>query len=115
MSLLGISGGDIGFDEGGVLEALSKPFYTKTVVTTEYNKQGLPEEVTTDTYSISMMHIVSAMVLGGSAALLAFSTKVWSDPETQAAVKQAMDTTMWKDDGSKELWQSALRRIIFKI
>lgn len=70
-----LSGGDIGFDEGGVvqgfsqaLEALSKPFYTKTVKTFTYRK-GLIASETTKDYSISATTVLVGALLGVGVAV----------------------------------------------
>ncbi|GAG66440.1 unnamed protein product [marine sediment metagenome] len=50
-------GGQIGFDEGGVLQALSKPFMQRETITYEYNKQGLIIAQHTDKFDVSMAHV----------------------------------------------------------
>ena len=65
---MGVSGGSLGFDEGGVLEALSKPFFEKTVTSYTYRKGQVATE-TVQTYSISMAHIVAAGILAGIISL----------------------------------------------
>ena len=70
-----LSGGDIGFDEGGVvqgfsqaLEALSKPFYKKTVTTYTYRKGQVATETVKD-YSISATTVLVAALLGAGVAV----------------------------------------------
>lgn len=59
-----LEGGEIGFDEGGVLEALRDPVYTKTTTVTKYrhNTKGLvtSEKTTVKTLNITGAHVVAA-------------------------------------------------------
>lgn len=67
---MGVSGGGLGFDEGGVLQALSRPFRSKVTETFKYGRAGsahagLVVEHVTVTDEVSMSTIVSAAILGG--------------------------------------------------
>lgn len=53
-------GEQIGFDEGGVLEALRDPVFTKTVTKYRHNKEGLVTSETVTVVNITGAHIVAA-------------------------------------------------------
>ena len=70
-----IEGGEIGFDEGGVLQAMfSKPFYVNTVVERSYNRKGLLTRESTHTYNISIGDVVVAGIIAGVITLSIFSS-----------------------------------------
>ena len=61
-----IEGGELGFDEGGVLQSLSKPIYTTKVIDYERNRKGEVTQQRETNYTISMADIIvaAALVLG---------------------------------------------------
>lgn len=61
----------LGFDEGGVLQALSKPFYTRTEEQFEHDKHGNVTVKVTDTYSVAMSDVIAALTLTTGTAWLA--------------------------------------------
>ena len=58
--------GQLGFDEGGVLQALSKPIYTTKVTDYERNRKGEITQQRETNYTISMADVLvaAALVLG---------------------------------------------------
>ena len=75
-----IEGGEIGFDEGGVLQAMfSKPFYVNTVIKRKYNRKGLMIRESTHVYDISIGDVVVAGILAGIITLSVFSVKALQD------------------------------------
>lgn len=64
--MVSFSGGQIGFDEGGVLQALSKPLYSTQVTDYKRNKKGAVTKETVTNYTISMADVIvaAALVLG---------------------------------------------------
>ncbi|GAI94426.1 unnamed protein product, partial [marine sediment metagenome] len=63
--------GQIGFDEGGVLQSLSKPFFKRKVV---YDQKGRVTG-TEDSYNVSATHVLAiAIVLYGPQVLEWFKT-----------------------------------------
>ena len=73
--------GQIGFDEGGVLEALNQSVYKDTVTTYKRNRKGEVVEETTRAYDISVATVLAALVLYyGPDALKWFRTQGLSAP-----------------------------------
>ena len=67
-----IEGGQVGFDEGGVLQALKEPMWRQISKTYDYNRKGLViEELTTET-NVSMANVLTVLVLGGVVTLTPF-------------------------------------------
>lgn len=77
-----IEGGDIGFDEGGVLQALSQPFITNTVKSFKRNRKGDVIAEDTTTYAVSMTHVVALMVIYyGPRIMGLFNSSLLSDEQ----------------------------------
>lgn len=79
-------GGDIGFDEGGVFQALSDPIYTKTTVEYTYRtvaKQPMVKTETTKVINITGAHVLAA-VLGPALIALIINTKGLSVEQAEA-------------------------------
>ena len=63
---MSISGGELGFDEGGVLNAImSRPVYRKETEEWKYNKKGLPLKHWTTNWDVALGDILIPLVLGG--------------------------------------------------
>jgi len=83
-----ISGGEMGFDEGGVLQALSKPFYKREFVNYTYFKNGKLKRKETGNYDVSWMDILAgACVIFGPIVLMQFYTKVFTDENKRKAAE----------------------------
>ena len=94
--------GQIGFDEGRVLNALSKPFIKRKVISYKYDRKGRVSKEFTDEYDISMAHVIAAAVIVfGPAILLKFNSEVLSDPATSDYVKNIFAPASGEDEGSK--------------
>ena len=57
--------GEIGFDEGGVLDALSKPAYTETVEEFTYDRNGNVLTKRTKAGSVSVADVLAVLVVTG--------------------------------------------------
>lgn len=73
MGLFG-GGGEVGFDEGGVLEALNRPFRTKVKETFKYGRkgsshEGLVTEHITVTDEWAMSDVIAAGLIGAIVVL----------------------------------------------
>lgn len=64
-------GDQIGFDEGGVFEALRDPVFTRTVVKYRHNKAGLVTSQITTTHNVTGSHILAAALGPALLALIA--------------------------------------------
>ena len=99
---MGVSSGQLGFDEGRVLQALSRPFLKRKVVTYEYDRKGRVEQEYTDEYNISIAHVIAAgLLVFGPAFLLKFNADVMSDPATNEYVKNIFAPASGEDEASK--------------
>ena len=77
--------GQVGVDEGGILQAVSTPFEEEIVETFKYNKKGLlTEKVTIKTRSVTMAEVLTVAVAGG---LVTFA-----GPRIGSAASQAKDS-----------------------
>lgn len=77
------SGGQIGFDEGGVLQALSKPVFTTKVTHYERNRKGEVTSKYENDYTISIADVlVAAAMIFGPIVFL----KLWTSTSSAMAV-----------------------------
>lgn len=84
-----IEGGEIGLDEGGIMEALRDPIWSKTVTETKYNwnKDGthVTSEITTVTHKqLTGAQGVAIGILAGTVSLLPFFIARLEDMEDDA-------------------------------
>ena len=87
--MVSFSGGDIGFDEGGVLQALSKPFYRREVKTFTYNKKGLLIREVTTHKDIAWSDIIAAgVMIFGPVVMMQFYTKILTNPDLRTAAEK---------------------------
>ena len=68
-----IEGGDIGFDEGGILQALSHALRTKTTVTYTYDRKDRIKTQTTDVTAVSVADVLAVLVVAGVITLAPFA------------------------------------------
>ena len=68
-----IEGGDIGFDEGGILQALSHALHTKTTVTYTYDRKDRIKTQTTDVTAVSVADVLAVLVVAGVITLTGFA------------------------------------------
>ena len=81
-----IEGGEIGFDEGGVLKALSEPVVTRTVVDFTRNRKGEVISQATSVYNVSMTTVLALLVLYYGPGILAmFKTSILDSDASDAA------------------------------
>ena len=77
---MSISGGERGFDEGGVLQALfQRPFYQRTTVERKYDRKGNMTRETTHSFDISAGDVVVAGIAAGALTLGIFSVAAITD------------------------------------
>ena len=71
--------GQIGFDEGGVLQAVSEPIGTTTITSYEYNKKGLVERQQVTTFKVSVADVLAVLIAMG---FFKIGTKYYEDAKS---------------------------------
>lgn len=80
--------GQAGFDEGGVMQALSRPVWKRVSRHVEYNSKGLLEDEDIDELNISLLTVLAPLVLAGVITLSPFFMERLKDLGVESALTQ---------------------------
>lgn len=82
------SGGQLGFDEGGVLSALSRPFIYREVERFKYDPKGRVSKRTVTRAELAWSDILAgAAVVLGPVVFMWFSTQILTDTNIRSAAE----------------------------
>jgi len=101
---MGVGLGQVGFDEGGVLQALSRPIWRKELVDYEYDRKGNLIHKETGWYDVSWADILAgACIIFGPIVLMQFYTQVFTDDVKRTAAEKFVRTQLAPHIKGREL------------